>query len=194
MTPKVSASIVAFGFALMLSWGFPAQGASDFAFGEAPSFSSDETIFSYAASPDKKAFTITFSGLQLGQNGGELPTPVVTRVFSIVLPVSGGEKGVEIPFHFQGSSLVEEGASGYAVFSVNGQTSTVNFGPGPDKSFLQTLVFKAAAASDLRVTILLGLERDAKHPGASASLMVSSVDSETNPVALKAAPKKTGYQ
>lgn len=178
MPPTLIASV----FTVVLSWGFPAMGAGDITFGDVPSF--QENNSAYAPSPDKKAVTITFSGLELGS---KLNTPIITRVYSIVLPISGGEKGVEIPFHFQGYSLNADGADSYAVFSVNGQTSTVNFPPGHDDSYLHTLVYKAASASEARLTIFLVVETDAKHPSGNGYLNVQSIDTQTTPVA---APKK----
>ncbi len=173
--PAITVSI----FAVALSWVLPAMGAGDIAFSNTPSFQS-EKIFDLAVTEDKKAFTMTFSDLQLGEKGESLPTPVVTRVFSVVLPFSGGQNGVEIPFHIQGfAALATKGTSAYVVFSVNGQTSTVNLPTGLDESFLHTLVFKAASASEARLTILLVLERDTKYPEAAAFLNIEAIDTET---------------
>jgi hypothetical protein len=185
MSAKSSAlTLFATTLAIVLSAGGPATGADQIAFGEAPSFSSEQNT-SFERSADKHAFTIDFTGLEIGLGGGPVPAPVVSRIYSIVLPVSDAAKGVEIPFHFQGYSVCLEGVNAYAVFSVNGQISTVNFPPGHDQSFLHTLVFKAPYATEVRLTILLALERDAKHPQAEGYLNVSQVDSETSPVPVE---------
>lgn len=161
-----------------------AAGADQITFGEAPSFSSEQNT-SFKRSGDEHAFTIDFNGLEIGLGHGPVPAPVVTRIYSMVVPLSDAQKGVEIPFHFQGYSLCLDGVNAYAVFSVNGQTSTINFPPGHDQSFLHTLVFKAPYATDVRLTILLALERDAKHPQGEGYLNISQVDSETSPVPVE---------
>jgi hypothetical protein len=176
-------TLIAAATAFVLSWDTPAIGAGKITFGDAPSFSTEQN-FDFAASEDKHAFTLRFSDLQIGEKGGLLSTPVVTRTWSMVVPIKEAEKEVEIPLHFQGYALCPEGVNGYAVFSANGQTSVVNFSSGHDDSFLTTLVFKAPYASDIRLTILIALERDAKHPDASGYLEVQSIDTETNPVAV----------
>lgn len=172
------------GFAILSAFvAIPPAGvlAEPVDFGEAPSFVSEQNT-SFARSDDKHAFTISFNGLEIGLGVGPVPAPIVTRTYSMVIPLSDKEQGVEIPFHFQGYSFCQEGVNAYAVFSVNGQTSTVNFPPGHDASFVHSMVFKAPYASDVRLTILLALERDAKHADAQGYLNVSQVDSETNPV------------
>ncbi|MBK1870173.1 hypothetical protein [Taklimakanibacter albus] len=139
--------------------------ADPVSFGKALSFSSEQNT-SYAPTDDKQAFSIDFNGLEIGLGRNPVATPVVTRSYSMVIPVSDADKGAEIPFNFQGYALCLEGVNAYAVFSVNGQTSAISFPPGHDDSFVHTMKFKAPYADDLRVTIFLSLERDARHADA----------------------------
>jgi hypothetical protein len=157
-----------------------AVAADPVTFGKALSFSSEQNT-SFAPSDDKHAFTTDFNGLEIGLGRNPVSTPIVTRTYSMVIPLSDADKGAEIPFNFQGYSLCLEGVNAYAMFSVNGQTSTINFPPGHDNSFVHSMKFKAPYANDLRVTIFLALERDAKHADAEGYLNVSQVDSETIP-------------
>jgi len=162
-----------------------AMAADPVDFGDAPSFVSEQSA-GFARSDDKHAFTIDFGALELGLGTGPIESPVVTRTFSMAIPVSAADKGAEIPFHFQGYSFCEEGVNAYAVFSINGQTSTINFAAGHDQSFVHSMVFKAPyAVTDVRLTVLLAIERDAKHRSAQGYMNVSQVDSETNPVPAK---------
>lgn len=157
-----------------------AAAAEQIAFGE-PSFTSEKNT-GFGLSDDKHTFTLTFDGLEIGLNPpGPVLTSVATRTYSMVIPLSNGDKGVEIPFHFQGFSFCQEGVNAYAVFSVNGQTSTVNFAPGHNDSFVHSMVFKAPYASDVRMTILIAMERDAKHKDAQGYINITSADSATNP-------------
>ena len=158
--------------------------ADPVSFGKALSFSSEQNT-SYAPTDDKQAFSIDFNGLEIGLGRNPVATPIVTRSYSMVIPVSDADKGAEIPFNFQGYALCLEGVNAYAVFSVNGQTSAISFPSGHDDSFVHTMKFKAPYADDLRVTIFLSLERDAKHADAEGYLNVSQVDSETSPVAAE---------
>ncbi|MFZ5672815.1 MAG: hypothetical protein ACOZAM_07610 [Pseudomonadota bacterium] len=158
--------------------------ADPVSFGKALSFSSEQNT-SYAPTDDKHAFSIDFNGLEIGLGRNPVATPIVTRSYSMVIPVSDADKGAEIPFNFQGYALCLEGVNAYAVFSVNGQTSAVSFPPGHDDSFVHTMKFKAPYADDLRVTILLSLERDAGHADAEGYLNVSQIDSETSPAAAE---------
>jgi hypothetical protein len=99
----------------------------DAMFGQAATFNSDAG-FVLAVSDDKKAFTATFSGLAVSLDPGS-STPVVTRVFTFVLPLSGAAPDTEIPFFVSGFAFSEKGANGHLVFSINDQTTVVDF-PG----------------------------------------------------------------
>ena len=90
-----------------------------------PTFNSD-VGFDIGFSDDKKAFTATFSGLvvSLDATGS---APIVTRVFSFALPLSGADPGMEIPFFVSGFVLSQEGANGHLLFSVNDQSMVVDF-------------------------------------------------------------------
>jgi hypothetical protein len=72
---------------------------SDATFGQAPTFNSDAG-FVLDVSDDKKAFTATFSGLAISLDP-KSSTPVVTRAFTFVLPLSGAAPDTEIPFFFR---------------------------------------------------------------------------------------------
>jgi hypothetical protein len=90
-----------------------------------------------AFSDDKEAFTATFSGLvvSLDATGS---APIVTRVFSFALPLSGADPGMEIPFFVSGFVLSQEGANGHLLFSVNDQSMVVDFPPKLGQRFRPT--------------------------------------------------------
>src|SRR5258708_38184781 len=93
---NIAAKCVATLSIILAVAGSPALGAGDATFGQAPTFNSD-VGFSLAVSPDKKAFTASFSGLAVSIDG-KSSAPIVTRVFSFSLPLSGADPGLEIPF------------------------------------------------------------------------------------------------
>src|SRR5262245_66686451 len=99
-----------------------------FIFGKMPTYQSDEK-FELDVSDGKRALTLTFSDLQATVGCGKSPAPMSTRMFSLVLPLEGYEKMVEIEFIVQGFTLVHEGETATMVFCCSGQSNVVDF-PG----------------------------------------------------------------
>ena len=141
-----------------------------------PSFNSD-VGFDIGFSDDKKAFTATFSGLvvSLDATGS---APIVTRVFSFALPLSGAEQEMEIPFFVSGFVLSQEGANGHLLFSVNDQSMVVDFPKNSNNDFVQQFNYKVGSASELRISVFLLADRDSKS-GAAVNLNVLAIDTDT---------------
>jgi len=152
----------------------PALGTNDAVFGQAATFNTD-VGFSLDVSPDKKAFTAAFSGLAISHDVRS--TPIVTRMFSFTLPLSGVDYGVEIPFFVQGFVFSEKGANAHLVFSINDQTTVVDFPENSDTSFLQQLNYSVGSASEIRLTLILFADRDSKSQ-AQANLTVDTIDTD----------------
>jgi hypothetical protein len=83
--------------------------ANDATFG-GPTFNSDGGT-NFGLSDDKKAFTFTLTGfgVSLDAKGS---APIVTKVCSLALPLSGADPGVEIPFAIAGFVGIQKGANG----------------------------------------------------------------------------------
>ena len=126
-----------------------------------------------AFSDDKEAFTATFSGLvvSLDATGS---APIVTRVFSFALPLSGADTGMEIPFFVSGFV----GANGHLLFSVNDQSMVVDFPKNSNNDFVQQFNYKVGSASELRISVFLLADRDSKS-GAAVNLNVLAIDTDT---------------
>jgi len=146
---------------------------SDTTFG-GPTFNSD-VEFDINISDDKKAFTAAFSGLGVSLDAPG-SAPIVTRLFSFALPLSGADLGLEIPFFVSGFILSQEGANGHLLFSVNNQSMVVDFPPNSDNDYVQQLNYKVGNASELRISIFLLADRDSKS-NATLSLNVSDINS-----------------
>ena len=145
-----------------------------------PTFHS-EVEFNIGISEDKKAFTATFGGLGtlgLGVSLGPGSPPIVTRVFSFALPLSGADPGMEIPFFVSGFVASEEGANGHLLFSVNDQSMVVDFPKNSDNDFVQQFNYKVGSASELRISVFLLADRDSKS-GAAVNLNVQAIDTDT---------------
>jgi len=147
----------------------------DAMFGQAATFNSDAG-FVLAVSDDKKAFTATFSGLAVSLDPGS-STPVVTRAFTFVLPLSGAVPDTEIPFFVSGFAFSEKGANGHLVFSINDQTTVVDFPGNSDQDFVQQLKFKVGSASEVRLTVFLWADRESKSD-ATVKLNVLAIDTD----------------
>jgi hypothetical protein len=142
-----------------------------------PTFNSD-VGFSLDLSDDKKAFTVSFSGLALSLDA-KGSAPIVTRVFSFALPLSGADPGAEIPFFVSGFVGTQKGANGHLLFSVNDQTMVVDFPENANNDFVKQLNYKVGSASELRITVFLLADRDSTSD-AGVTLNVLSIDTDVN--------------
>ena len=147
----------------------------DAAFGQAATFNS-EVGFDLAVSPDKKAFTATFSGLEAVIDG-KSGAPVATRVFSFSIPLSGADPDYEIPFSVSGFAFSEKEANAHLVFSVNNQTSVTDFPAGSNSSFIQQLKYKPGDAAEARITVFLLADRDSKSDS-GVHVTVNAIDTD----------------
>ncbi len=150
-------------------------------FGQVPTYQSNDK-FELAVSDDKRAFTLTFSDLQVTVETSKSPAPIASRVFSLAVPLAGEEKKkTEIEFNVSAFVLTTEGATATMVFSVNGQTTVADFAANAEQSFLQKLRFTAEKPSECRLSVFLLVGQDSKNSNAAASLNVSAIDAEFLP-------------
>lgn len=155
----------------------PAGGRSEATFRSLTTYASAGGVGSDLAT-DGRAFTVRFSDMVAKVESGESPSPAATRVFSFIVPVDGGGNGVKISFAASGYAFTTGGASGYAVLSVNGQTSTMHFSPGTDQEFVQQLEFDAGPTPECYVSVLILVERGSAD---TAYLNIASFDAEILP-------------
>ena len=149
--------------------------AGDAIFGQGPTFSTD-VGFDLAVSPDKKAFTASVSGLEAALDG-KSASPIATRAFSFASPLSGTSPGQEIPFFVSGFAFSEKGANAHLIFTVNDQ-SMVAYLPGePKEGFVHQLNYKAADATEAKITVFLLVNRDSKSD-AAVHLNVTAIDTD----------------
>jgi hypothetical protein len=147
---------------------------SDTTFG-GPTFNSD-VEFDINISDDKKAFTAGFSGLGVSLDAPG-SGPIVSRVYSFALQLSGANPGMEFPFFVSGFISSQEGANGHLLFSVNDQSIVVDFPPNSDNDYVQQLNYKVGNATELRISIFLLADRDSKS-SAAVSLDVLAIDTD----------------
>ena len=158
------------------------QTGDDITFGDALTYSSiQEVVFNL--SDDKKAFTVTlpvalaagvgtagFDGLALTD------APINTRVYSAVIPATG--KNLKTTFVLTGFGLTQPGTSTKLVLTVNARHRVTHFGPREDQAFTVLMPFRAKAATDIRVTVVVIAERDSTHPDASALIALNDISAD----------------
>jgi hypothetical protein len=166
----------------LLTAAAPCFAANNTTFGDAASFQS-EIQTGQNFSKDKKAFTITFNGLNVTLQSSGTPAPTEVRTYSVAIPVNGAETGSEITFSLSGHILGTAGTNASLFFSANGQTSVADFTGKTEKSFVHQLKFKTDAAPEVRLSIVLVAGRDTKNTNAAVALSVSAIDAE-----IKASP------
>ncbi len=147
----------------------------DATFGPGPTFNTD-VGFDIALSPDKKAFTAMFSGLEAIIDGKSAP-PIVTRVFSFSIPLAHAEPGQEIPFFVSGFAVAEKGANAHLMFTVNDQSTTACLPTESNEGFVHQLRYKATDATEARITVFLLANRDS-NSDAAVHLNVSTIDTD----------------
>jgi len=170
-------------------------------FGDKPSFQSSEDL-EFVLSPDKQAVTITFgSFFEAATANDKLPAeaarrarstpataPIVTRAFSMVLPVTGG-KPVRTSLFASGFALTGPDSTATLLFVVNGQHKAVRFGPNTERSFVEKIDYRGARTSEIRMSVFLLAERSSSNPNGLSFLRVATIDTDTAVAARKTASK-----
>lgn len=100
-------------------------------------------------------------------------------MFSAVIPLEGDGGEVSIAFTAGGYAFASEGATGYALLSVDGQAAVQQFPAGTDDDFVQPpLTVTAGPGSPLHLVVVAIAQRDPAYPDAAAVLRPVSVDAE----------------
>ena len=144
-------------------------------FGKAPTFNTD-VGFSFALSPDEKALTASFGGLEAVIEGASAP-PIVTRVFSFSLPLSSVQLGQEIPFFVSGFVFSEREATAHLLFSINDQSTVIDFPANSETDFVHELKYTPREAADVRMTVFLLADRDSNSDSA-VHINVTAIDTD----------------
>lgn len=165
-------------------------------FGEQPAYTSIPEV-DYERSDDKRAFTLTLqTGVAAGVGtpgyDGLVLTcaPVNTSTYSAVIPATGGD--LTTTFYLTGSGATEPGTNTKLILTVNDQHTVAHFGPREEESFSVSLPFRAAASTDIRITVVVIAERDAAHPDATALIVFNSISAEAT--AAPAEPESCGMK
>ena len=149
-------------------------------FGDAPSFISDVQM-DYGLSPDKQAFTITFGNFvaKLVPSG----PPVVSRRFSLVLPLKNVAAGASLTGGLQGGGVMQPGTGAMLIFRASGLSQVFDplFDSPNATSFTKPITLAVPEKGDLRITIDLTVEGSATDPNAEADITVTALDLSIGP-------------
>ena len=129
-------------------------------------------------SGDGLAFTLTFAEIEANVDAGKSEDLFAARVFSAVVPLEGDGDEVSIAFTASVYAFASEGATGYALLSVNGQTAVQQFAAGTDNDFVLPLTVIAGPGSLLHLVVVVVAQRDPAYPDAAAALRPASIDAE----------------
>jgi len=125
---------------------------------------------------------LTFNDLKVTSEAGQpSAAPIAAHVFSLVLPIEGYGKNLEIEFAVSGTVVTNDHATATLMLSVNGQTSVADFPANSDESPVQKLKFTAETASECRLSLLLLVGRDSNDTSTVAFLNAMAVDAEILP-------------
>src|SRR5579859_2160605 len=111
-------------------------------------------------------------------NAGKSDDLFAARVFSAVMPLGGNGDEVSIAFTVSVYAFASEGATGYALLSVNGQTAIQEFAAGTDDDFVQPLTITAGPGTLLHLVVVAVAQRDPAYPDAAAAIRPVSIDAE----------------
>lgn len=125
---------------------------------------SGDNGFHLSISGDGLAFTLTFAEIEANVDPGKSDDLFVARVFSAVLPLEGDGGEVDIAFAASYYAFASEGATGYALLSVNGQTAVQQFAAGADKDFVQPITVTAGPESPCHLVVVAVAQRDPAYP------------------------------
>jgi hypothetical protein len=144
-------------------------------FAKTHAYASDD-LFDLAFSDDGKAFTLTFSKFEAVADTGT--APIVMRTFAVVLPLSGGGRDGEITFRLSGFSTNRPHSSASLLLGVNGRTAVIDFAANSEQSYIHELEFKATAATECRLSVLLVAGRDSTNAESGAFLNAATIDAD----------------
>lgn len=150
-------------------------------FGQVPAYQMDGQ-FDFGLSDDRRAFTLSFSDLQVTVGHRSSTEPMATHVFSIVVPLEGSQEKTDIAFHLSDAFVkTMYGATATILFTVNDQSIVADFTEDTEESFMRELTFAAQRTSECRLCVFLLVGRDSNNPDAEAFLNVLTIDAEILP-------------
>ena len=139
---------------------------------------SGDNGFTVAISPDSLSLTITFAEIEANVDAGKSDDLFAARVFSAVLPLEGDGGEVDIAFSATVYAFTDEGGTGYALLSVNGQTAIQQFATGAKDDFVQQLTVTAGPGSLCHLVVVAVAQRDPAYPDAAAAVHPFTIDAQ----------------
>jgi hypothetical protein len=126
--------------------------------------------------PDRRAFTTTFSVLEVEVGNGQQTPAAVSRSFPLVVPLTGTPQQAALQFQASGFVVVDQDTTATLTVSVNGHRSVKSWSAGTRDDFVQTVALPAAPGTDYRLTVALELRQRAGKTEATGHLNVLAID------------------
>jgi hypothetical protein len=138
--------------------------------------------FQAAASPDRRAMTITLDGTRSIARVDRLTLPIATVLFSAIVPVLDADGETEIEFGIPPVLTLTAGATATLLLSVNGQSTVYEAsGPADVPSTVTVLPFVADRPSECRLVVVLLVGRDTAAPDSEGFAQLGPIDLEILP-------------
>jgi hypothetical protein len=133
--------------------------------------------YEVGVSDDQKAFTFTFSDMQLEVgNAADDVTTMLARVVWLVMPLEGGEADVEISLGLSGFAATGDRALGVLGWRLGGCDGEARFRPGSDGEFVEKITYTTTGAeAEVHLALWVTVERDGTDAGASL-LTLTAID------------------
>jgi hypothetical protein len=113
-----------------------------------------------AVSPDRRALTTTFSDFEVTMDGASAE-PVVTKTFSMTLPLTDGAKEETLRVHASGFTILEEGAKARIALKGGGRQLLKGFATGSDEEYVETLELRARPGVTYQLSFAIEINRGA---------------------------------
>lgn len=135
--------------------------------------------YEVGVSDDRKAFTTTFSDVQIEVgNDDSAASTVAGRLVQVGLPLIDAEADPPINLSISGYAVVQERASAWLCVRVGGDTRIIDFPVGTDRSFIvQVTHSPIGAESEIALSVCAVVERDGRD-GGLALLTITTIDGD----------------
>jgi hypothetical protein len=130
-----------------------------------------------AISDDRRALTTTFSDFEVTMDATSAQ-PVVTKTFSMTLPLTDGAKEETLRVHATGFTILEEGAKARVTLKGGGRQLIKGFAAGAEKEeYVQSLELRARPGVTYQLSFAIEINRGADTAG-NGLLNMTSIEME----------------
>jgi hypothetical protein len=113
---------------------------------------------------DRRVLSTTFSDFEVTMDATSAE-PVVTKTFSMTLPLTDGAKEETLRVHASGFTILEEGAKARIALKGPGRQLLKGFATGSDEEYVETLELRARPGVTYQLSFAIEINRGASTAG-----------------------------